>query len=511
LYLVSHVNLVLPIDPSRSRTPKALFVEKKNRKMILLLSLLIGAAAAGMKFIDSDYVATVQSFESSTGALSLAVHRTSSDPRETVVSGSLATTAWNGAVTISFTSNLSKYAGAMFLTNYTTQSSCSYIINGTLGAVFDFSSSGWLAHPNTTATQLASGQVMLTLSCASIYNSTSGTYENINAGWCYDVDLSRGQIATSMANGASRTMSLVVDGQSGLPAVLIVSGYQSKSSYAFLNFTTINKAPVVDADPSCLKGSRCTNNTSPIKIQLYRQHGNSTLFKQLNNTNLASLYGEAYWLCEYHVASPLLSVFTLTVDARWSAYSLCNAGQCSVTDYASAFGVGRQFNDGNRVCNFPDTQEPDDSNVTCSSSWCQGAGTWYSFPQLGACPLGQPVGTNGCTWQQDYVTIKTITLDCLKNVSYLNFDCGNQTFGFMSSELARGFKLCPDVKGSVGDELSAEEFFASDQRLPGVDEIAEREASNVQRFGATPAVPRAHASKKRAAHAESVRHWQGQE
>ena len=79
-------------------------------------------------------------------------------------------------------------------------------------------------------------------------------------------------------------MSLIVDGQSGVPAALIVSGYQSKTSYAFLNFTTVNNAPVVDADPSCLTGSRCTNNTSPIKIQLYRQHGNSTLFKQLNNT-----------------------------------------------------------------------------------------------------------------------------------------------------------------------------------------------------------------------------------
>jgi hypothetical protein len=356
-------------------------------------------------------------------------------------------------------------------------------------------------------TPLANGQVMLSLACSSLYNYTTGVYENINAGWCLDVDISRGTINSAATNGVTRSMSLVVDSQTSVPSVLIVAGYQSKSTYAFLNFTAVAKAPVVDADPLCLQGSRCANNTSPIKIQLYRQHGNSTLFKQLNNTNLASLYGEAYWLCEYHVASPLLSMFTLTVDARWSAYSLCNAGQCSVTDYASAHGVGRQFNDGNRVCSYPDTQEPDDSNVTCSGSWCQGAGTWYSFPSLGACPMGQPVGTDGCTWQQDYVTIKTITLDCLKNVSYLNYDCGNQTFGFMSSELARGFKLCPDVKGSVGDELSAEEFFASDQRLPGAEEIAERETSNALRFGATPAVPRIAAHKKRAP-LESPRHWQ---
>jgi hypothetical protein len=106
------------------------------------------------------------------------------------------------------------------------------------------------------------------------------------------------------------------------------------------------------------------------------------------------------------------------------------------------------------------------------------------------------------------VTIKTITLDCLKNVSYLNFNCSQQTFGNMSSELARGFKLCPDVKGSVGDELSAEEFFASDQRLPGMKEIAERQSRNEKRFGAPPAVPRIAAHKKRAP-LESQRHWQG--
>jgi hypothetical protein len=441
----------------------------------------------------------VQSFEYATGVMSLAVHRTSNDVRETVVSGTMAT---NDASTMSFVSNMHTYGGALILTNYTGSRtpSCAYVINGTLGSMFDFSSNGWLAHPNTTVTPLGNGQAMLQLTCASVYNDTTGNYTNTNDGWCALLDISRGTIITAAENGETRSMSLIVDIQSSVPLVLIVAGYQSRSTYAFLNFTAVAKAPVVDADPICLQGTRCTNNTSPIKIQLYRQHGNSTQFKQLNNTNLASLYGEAYWLCNYHVASPLISLFTLTVDARWSAYSLCNAGQCSVDDYASAYGVGRQFNDLDPVCSYPDTQEPDDSNVTCSGSWCGGAGTWYSFPSRGACPKGKPVGTDGCTWQQDYATIKTITLDCLKNVTYLNYDCTNQTFGFMSAELARGFKLCPDVQGTVGDALSAEEFFASDQRLPGAKEIAEREASNLRRFGATPVVPRIEANKKRAMH-----------
>jgi hypothetical protein len=341
-------------------------------KMIAFLCLLGGVAAAGLKLIDSDYVATVQALESTKNILSLAVHRTSNDPRETVVSGSTKFTTWNGDVVLTVSSNLRKYAGTMILTNYTgpnaSPPSCAYLINGTLGGVFDFSSNGWLAHPNTTMTTLANGQVMLSLSCLSIQNFTSGRYDYTNVGWCYDVDISRGNIAWATANGVSRTMSLIVDGQTSIPSALFLAGVSS-TAYMFLNFTPVANAPVVDANPLCL-GSRCSNNTSPVKIQLFRQHGNSTLFKQLNITNLASLYGEAYWLCAYHVASPLISLFTLTVDARWSTYSLCNAGQCSITDYASAYGVGRQFNDGKRICDYPDLQEPDDSNQTCPGSWC---------------------------------------------------------------------------------------------------------------------------------------------
>jgi hypothetical protein len=473
-----------------------------------IFALLIAAVgAATTKYFDTDYVATLTSFEYSTSDMSISLHRTSTNPRESIGSISMSLTSqYYGNGTLQVSSSLAKYGGTMVLTNYTsnTRPTCTYATNASIGGIFDFSSNGWLARPDTVVSTLGNGQVLYQLSCLQVYNSTTGVTHYTNEGWCYEIDLSRGVISSS--SGAGQTLALVVS-TSGEPSVLMVAGGSYRSTYLFRSFTPIASAPVVDADPICLSGTRCANNTTPLKVQLYRQHGNSTLFKQLNNTNLASLFGEAYWLCEYHVASPLISLFQLTVDSRWSTYSLCNAGQCSVSDYASAFGVGRQFNDGQRICSFQDNQEPDDSNVTCSGSWCQGAGAWYSFPQLGACPLGMPVGTNNCTWQQDYRTIKTITLDCLKNVSYLNFDCSNQTFAFMASELTRGFKICPDVQGSVGEDMSDEEFFAADQQLPLIDDIAEREADNERRFGATPFVTRKASWQKRAANFEAPRPW----
>jgi hypothetical protein len=75
--------------------------------MFVLLCLL-GAAAAGVKLLDTDYVATVQSFEYATGVMSLAVHRTSNDVRETVVSGTVAAKMWNGDATLSFASNFAQ-------------------------------------------------------------------------------------------------------------------------------------------------------------------------------------------------------------------------------------------------------------------------------------------------------------------------------------------------------------------------------------------------------------------
>lgn len=438
----------------------------------LVLSVVIAAASARVQsYFDTDYVAVVNAFEFQLSTITLAVRRSpTSDVTMGAVSGVAQTSNSYGPSTIAFSSNMDLYNGGLFLTNYSSSSiapapACIYGVNASLSGVFDFSSNGWIAHPNTTVTTLASGQLLYSLICNSVYNASTGNYTNTNQGWCYDMDISRSYASAAPLFGTFRAMELVVDPVSSVPVTLVVAGSSFKSSYAFVNFTPVAKAPIVDADQFCLSGTRCTNNTSPLKIELYRQHGNSTLFKQLNDTNLASLTGETYWLCDFHSPSPLISKYTLVVDGRWSEYSLCNAGQCSVTDFASALGVGRQLNDGTPFCQLPNAQDPNDANGTCANSYCPGAGAWYSFPSLGACRVGSPIGTHGCTWQQTYKTIKTITLACLNKLTS-QFDCGNQQIGFMASELARAFKTCPDVSSSIGDELSVEEFFAADQRLP---------------------------------------------
>jgi hypothetical protein len=418
-------------------------------------------------YIDTDYVAVLNAVETQVSTMTLSMRRSqTSDVTRGAVSGVanvLSTYTYKSSIT--FSSSMDLYNGGLFLINDTAPAPhCQYSINASLSGVFDFSSNGWLAHPNTTVTTLAGGQLLFALVCDSVYNPTTGNYTNTNVGWCYDMSINTGYASSALAFGMRRVMELIVDQTTSTPVQLVVAGASFKSSYAFLNFTPVAQAPFTDADKLCLTGTRCTNNTSPLKIELYRQHGNSTLFKQLNNTNLASLAGEVFWLCDYRSTSPLFSKYTLVVDGRWSQYALCNQGQCSVTDFPSAFGVGRQLNDGTPSCKLPDAQDPNDANVTCATS-CSGAGAWYSLPSLGACPVGSPIGTNKCTWQQTYKTIKTITLACLNGLTS-NFDCKHKQIGFMASELARAFKSCPDVSSSIGDELSAEEFFASDQRMP---------------------------------------------
>lgn len=53
--------------------------------------------------------------------------------------------------------------------------------------------------------------------------------------------------------------------------------------------------PTLSPPVPCTSGDRCPTNTTVESIVLYRNHGNSTLFKQLDNTNLADAQGEVYW------------------------------------------------------------------------------------------------------------------------------------------------------------------------------------------------------------------------
>ncbi len=450
-----------------------------------LLVALCGALTAhgtSVPFINSDYTAQLVSYEGSgVGQMSLNLRRDVADPSKTIVSAELVVpdqypAGYNSLITV--VSDLVVAQGTVFATNDTASPQqapqCGYSFNVSLARAFDLSSQGWLANPLVTAETHASGSTLFTVWCGNDWRGFP-----VNKGVCIEADLSR-RYVSEPSTYRNTTMSLLV-AANGVPEQLFLNGNNYKASYGFVSFTPVSTAPIIPIAQECYTGVRCTNNTSTLKVQLYRQHGNSTLFKQINNTNLASLAGETYWLCDYNVSSPLISLFSLTVDGRWSTYSLCNGGQCSVTDLASIKGVGRQLNDGSRTCSYQDATEPDDSNVTCNP-YCRGAGAWYSFPSAGACPIGSPLGTNGCVWLQTYKTVKTIEVSCLRRVSFDYFSCRNDTIGFFSAELARAFKLCPDVQGDVGDEISAEEFYRTDQKGPlfssfrtQADDIASRE------------------------------------
>lgn len=104
---------------------------------------------------------------------------------------------------------------------------------------------------------------------------------------------------------------------------------------------------------------------------------------------MASAAGEASWLCgtTNHQKSPIISLFQMTLDPRWTEYMLCNGGSCDTYSYGQSFGIGKQNNDNSDKC-----APPMQLNKTCTGAYCTG-GAWYSFPKRGRCPPGMPLGT----------------------------------------------------------------------------------------------------------------------
>merc|ERR1711907_886603 len=121
--------------------------------------------------------------------------------------------------------------------------------------------------------------------------------------------------------------------------------------------------------------------------------------------------------------SPIVSKFRLTISPDYSAYS--------------------------DICH-PELQSA--GNVTCKNNNCNGAGAWYSFPKLGRCAPGAPLGTDNCKWLDKYTTIKSITIDCIKSVG---FQCVNETtIDDLAAYLNTAFAVCPDVQDTVGNVLT---------------------------------------------------------
>jgi len=296
-----------------------------------------------------------------------------------------------------------------------TQNSCHWSFNQSLADMFDFSSTGWLSQADVTTV----GAVTLyTYDCSPncLSSSLQSTYAYFSSGQ-YILSTDRTGEFLSLTVASSQSLQFIF---SAKPQRLM----------------SID----LDVPAICVEADRCPANTTSTNLIIYRNHGNSTLFKQLDNVNLADVQGEVYWLCDYNAPSPLISKFNLTVSPRWTDYMLCNAGVCDASNYGQHYGIGKQDNAGYDKC-----VDAPPSNHTCSGS-CGGQGTWYAFPQAGRCPPGKPIGTNHCTWLDKYTTVKTITLDCLRNVSYNLFSCYNKTVTDLGNEMMHAFDVCPDVQ-----------------------------------------------------------------
>lgn len=201
-----------------------------------------------------------------------------------------------------------------------------------------------------------------------------------------------------------------------------------------------NSITLPDPPTVCLeRPDTCNSTIASMTLDLYRNHGNGTFNRTLNNVNLADAIGEAYWLCDYHPSgSPLISKFRLTVDPQFTDYMLCNHGSCEGSSYGQQYGVGKQNNDGTAKCDvYP---IPSGQNYECQLNYCPSSGSWYAFTAMGRCPPKKPIGYNNCTWLDKYQTIKTITIDCLQQHSHNQYNCSTNDLAFWASELTRAFK-----------------------------------------------------------------------
>jgi len=305
-----------------------------------------------------------------------------------------------------------------------TANSCHWSFNQSLADMFDFSSTGWLSEADVT---VVGAVTLYTWDCSP--NCLASSLQSTNAYF------SSGQFILSTDHNGE-LLSLTVASSASLQFI-----FASKPQ----KLTSIN----LNVPNVCIEADRCDANFTSTNLIIYRNHGNSTLFKQLDNVNLADVPGEVYWLCDYGAPSPLISKFNLTVSPRWTDYMLCNRGVCDASNYGQRFGIGKQDNAGYDKC-----EDAPISNHTCSGS-CGGQGTWYAFPEAGRCPPGKPIGTNHCTWLDKYTTMKTITLDCLRNSSVNMFSCYNKTVIDLGNEMMHAFDVCPDVQFLMNTQQAA--------------------------------------------------------
>lgn len=191
--------------------------------------------------------------------------------------------------------------------------------------------------------------------------------------------------------------------------------------------------------------ARCNlNDTAPIKeLTFFRNCDNDTYARVLQNNNLASLLGEAVWLCDAGRKGAVISTWNITVDTRWADYARCNKGSCPCSPPSAecTLGVGRA--------------EPGLTSPTCMTVMPHGE--WFSFPAAGECSAKVPVGTKNCTWSSDYKLVKSITLVCLDAViasggGKMRNSCvwsSIPDITALASFISKAFQTCPDVSKSL--------------------------------------------------------------
>eukprot|EP01108_Squamamoeba_japonica_P007214 TRINITY_DN6021_c0_g1_i2.p1 TRINITY_DN6021_c0_g1~~TRINITY_DN6021_c0_g1_i2.p1 ORF type:complete len:442 (+),score=109.23 TRINITY_DN6021_c0_g1_i2:46-1326(+) len=312
-------------------------------------------------------------------------------------------------------------------------------------APFNLSPDGWLGDlTSINVTRKSNGNILYARECSYRYECHVFSLSNI--------------YGTGRANSGYHQLEVTAK---GVPVSLALGSSYGLTMVMFETFSPVaSKLPAFALPETCV-GKRCKSNSTEVQVELYRQHGNSTLFKQLNDTNLADLLGEIYWLCDYHGQSPIISKYRLTVSPEWSQYALCNSGSCSANSISMTYGIGKQYNDYSStttdgICGPMNVTM--NRNVTCQGSSCGGAGTWYSFPSRGRCAPNMPVGTNGCRWRNEYTTLKSVALECLHDKTPNNFACTNHTVGEMADLFEAAWAACPDVQDTMLGNESFEQL-----------------------------------------------------
>jgi hypothetical protein len=290
--------------------------------------------------------------------------------------------------------------------------------------LFDFSRGGWPSKKSTVVGK--SGSITTYTSNCTV--STGCSYVSSGA-----------LVWFSAYIGATVTLS--VDSRQNIPLYINISSPSSYNiSWSFDLFDSdastfqpddsVYSLPANFYPPSSVP-SPTPNPTKPnvTTISFYRSFTNDSFSRNLANDNAASPAGEANWICPAPRAGLIIAQFDVTVDANFGQYAMCNKGACACGMLTTCQRVGRQTN----------------SIAT---------NLWYSFPQSAMCAKGFPIGTNNCTWQEDYKLVTAITADCFNTIKgdplfpngYTRVCTNYDTVG---AHLLYSLQNCPDVKDSL--------------------------------------------------------------